>query len=104
MLLVVGTRNRKKRDELLDLLAIPDLQLATLDEFPLAPEVFEDGATFAANAEKKASELARALGLWALGEDSGLAVDSLGGAPGIYSARYAGEPCDDDLPALVGAP
>jgi len=96
MLLVVGTRNRKKRDELLDMLAIPGLQLATLDQFPAAPEVVEDGATFAANAEKKASELARALGRWALGEDSGLAVDALSGAPGIFSARYAGEPCNDE--------
>jgi XTP/dITP diphosphohydrolase len=108
MLLVVGTRNRKKRDELLELLAIPGLRLATVDEFPQAPEVVEDGASFAANAAKKASELARALGLWTLGEDSGLAVDALDGAPGIYSARYAGEPCDDEanndklLAALAG--
>jgi XTP/dITP diphosphohydrolase len=57
--------------------------------------VVEDGATFADNAGKKASELARVLQHWVLGEDSGLVVPVLGGRPGVYSARYAGKQGDD---------
>jgi XTP/dITP diphosphohydrolase len=94
--LVLGTSNRKKREELVELLALPALAQETLADWPSAPAVEEDGETFFANAEKKAVELSRALGRWVLGEDSGLCVDALGGAPGIYSARYAGEPGDDD--------
>jgi len=56
----------------------------------------EDADTFAGNARKKASEVARALGLWTLADDSGLGVDALGGAPGVYSARYSGDPGDDE--------
>jgi XTP/dITP diphosphohydrolase len=56
----------------------------------------EDGDTFEANAVKKAVEIARATGCWALADDSGLEVDALGGAPGVYSARYAGEPCSNE--------
>ena len=94
--LVLGTGNSKKRAELVDLLDLPELTLETLADHPDAPDVVEDGASFVANASKKAVTLARALGCWVLGEDSGLAVDALGGAPGIYSARYAGTPCDDE--------
>jgi XTP/dITP diphosphohydrolase len=54
--------------------------------------VIEDGDSFEANAMKKAVSLAMATGLWSLADDSGLEVDALGGAPGVYSARYAGEP------------
>ncbi len=59
------------------------------------PEVVEDADTFAGNARKKASETAQALGLWVVADDSGLAVDVLGGAPGVHSARYAGSHGDD---------
>jgi XTP/dITP diphosphohydrolase len=58
--------------------------------------VVEDGGTFAANAAKKATEQAQALGQWVLGEDSGLAVQALGGAPGVYSARYSGPRATDE--------
>jgi XTP/dITP diphosphohydrolase len=94
--LVLGTRNLKKRGELEDLLQLPMLLLQTLEDFPQAPEVEEDGLTFMANAEKKGVVLAQALGQWVLGEDSGLCVDALGGDPGIYSARFAGDPRDDE--------
>jgi XTP/dITP diphosphohydrolase len=97
MIIVLGTRNRKKRDELLDLLRIPGLKLVTLDEVPVAwPEVHEDADDFLGNAVKKASQTAKALRQWVLGEDSGLCVDALSGAPGVFSARFAGEPCDDE--------
>jgi XTP/dITP diphosphohydrolase len=71
------------------------LQIVSLDEFPSAPEVDESAETFAGNARKKAAELAQALKCWVLADDSGLAVDALQGAPGVLSARFAGEPCDD---------
>lgn len=93
--LVLGTRNRKKLVELEPLLAPLGFQLFTLDAFPEAVEVAETGATFAANAALKASEQARHLGRWVLGEDSGLEVDALGGAPGVISARFAGEQGND---------
>jgi XTP/dITP diphosphohydrolase len=73
----------------------PRLEIRSLDDFPFAPEIVEDADTFAGNARKKASELARATSHWVVADDSGLAVDALSGAPGVLSARYAGEPCDD---------
>jgi XTP/dITP diphosphohydrolase len=94
-LLVLGTRNRKKREEIADILGDLPLELADLTRWADAPEVVEDGATFEANARKKAVELARALGEWVLGEDSGLVVPGLNGRPGVYSARYAGRQGDD---------
>ena len=102
--LVLGTRNRKKGLELAQLVAPPwepnprlaRLEIRTLDGHPEVPDVVEDAETFAGNARKKATEVARALGLWVLADDSGLSVDALQGAPGVYSARYAGEPANDD--------
>ena len=101
--LVLGSRNRKKCREMAELIApswepsrrLARLELRSLDEYPDAPDVDEDAGTFAGNARKKAAELAVFLGQWVLADDSGLAVDALGGAPGVLSARYAGEPCDD---------
>ncbi len=103
ILVVLGTRNAKKGREMAELIAPPweanprlsRLSIRSAIEFPGAPEVVEDADTFAGNARKKAAELARALGVWVVADDSGLAVDALGGAPGVLSARYAGEPCDD---------
>jgi XTP/dITP diphosphohydrolase len=94
-LLVVGTRNPKKRLELLEILGDAGVELRDLTAYPDAPEVVEDGETFADNARKKAVELARHLREWTLGEDSGLVVPGLGGRPGVYSARYAGKQGDD---------
>lgn len=71
------------------------VELLTLVDFPDCPEVIEDGETFHANAEKKALEVAHATGCSALADDSGLVVDALDGAPGIYSARYAGPEATD---------
>jgi XTP/dITP diphosphohydrolase len=94
--LVVGTRNPKKREEVLDILHDLPIEVRDLTSWPDAPEVVEDGTTFEANARKKASELARHLKQWVLGEDSGLVVPALGGRPGVYSARYAGKQGDDE--------
>jgi XTP/dITP diphosphohydrolase len=94
--LVVGTRNPKKRAEIHEILHDLPIEVRDLTSWPGAPEIVEDGATFEANARKKASELARHLNQWVLGEDSGLVVPALGGRPGVYSARYAGKQGDDE--------
>jgi XTP/dITP diphosphohydrolase len=94
--LVLGTRNRKKCQEMVEILGDLGLELHDLTTYPDAPEVVEDGGTFADNACKKAKELAVALGAWVLGEDSGLVVPALGGRPGVFSARYAGKQGDDE--------
>jgi len=94
--LVLGTRNRKKLGELVELLGAHGFVLKTLADFPAAIEVEETGDSFAANAVLKAKLQARHLGQWVLGEDSGLSVDALRGAPGIYSARYSGDGATDE--------
>ncbi|MGB4895904.1 MAG: non-canonical purine NTP pyrophosphatase, partial [Nitrospira sp.] len=68
-----------------------DITIRTLDDFPDAPDVVEDGETCEANAMKKAVEIARYTGLPAVADDTGLEVDALGGRPGAFAARYAGE-------------
>lgn len=89
--IVLATRNRHKGAEVAALLDGLGLTIRTLDEFPHTPEVIEDGATCEANAVKKAREVAAATGLPAVADDTGLEVDALGGRPGVYAARYAGE-------------
>ncbi len=94
MRVLVATRNRHKLEEIRQIFALPGLALVAADEIPGLPEdVVEDAETFEGNALKKARELCRASGLWTLADDSGLEVEALGNAPGVYSARYAGEPC-----------
>jgi len=93
--LVLGTRNAKKRKEIEEILGDLGITLQDLSAYPSAPEVEEDGDTFEANARKKATETAKAIGRWVLGEDSGLVVPALKGRPGVYSARYAGKQGDD---------
>lgn len=94
--LVLGTRNTKKLRELKYLLAPFDITLSCLAEIPNSIEVEETGTTFEENANLKASEQATHLGQWVLGEDSGLSVDALGGAPGVYSARFSGNEATDE--------
>lgn len=94
--IVLGSRNRKKIGEIAELFAPHGIELIGVSEFPDVPDVVEDGDSFAANAAKKATEVAKRLNQWVIAEDSGLCVDALGGAPGIYSARYAGEHGADD--------
>ena len=97
--LVLATRNAHKvgelREILADVLADLDLDIVGLADFPDVPDVIEDGVTFAENALLKARAVAVATGLPALADDSGLAVDVLGGAPGIFSARWSGRHGDD---------
>jgi XTP/dITP diphosphohydrolase len=96
MQLVLGTRNRKKGIELAELLAPWGFELISLADLPKSIKVEETGDTFTANARLKACEQAKHLGRWVLGEDSGLAVDALNGAPGVYSARFSGEEATDE--------
>jgi XTP/dITP diphosphohydrolase len=95
-LLVLGSHNRKKLGELAELLEPQGFELKTLADFPQAIAVEETGKTFAENARLKASVQARHLGQWVLGEDSGLSVDALGGAPGVLSARFSDPHATDE--------
>jgi len=94
-LLVIASRNVKKVGEIAELLAPRGVDVRSVSEFDGVPDVVEDGTTFGENAALKATQTARILGQWALGEDSGLCVDALDGEPGIYSARFSGEEATD---------
>lgn len=94
--LVLATRNKGKIAELASLLADFHLDINGLDDFPDIPEIPETGETFYENALIKAKAVAEATGLIAMADDSGLEVDALGGAPGVYSARYAGDGAPGD--------
>ncbi|HVZ70964.1 MAG TPA: RdgB/HAM1 family non-canonical purine NTP pyrophosphatase [Polyangia bacterium] len=110
MKVVVATRNRGKLRELVPLLAGSGLELVTIDELAPDAELREDEVTFEGNALAKARQAAAATGLPALADDSGLEVDALGGAPGVFSARYAGVGATDEannaklIEALRGVP
>ena len=100
MKIVLASRNKKKIGEVLTLLreaggALAEIEVLSLDDIGMTEEIEENGKTFRENALIKASVPA-SLGYIGVADDSGLAVDALGGAPGVYSARYAGEPCDDE--------
>jgi XTP/dITP diphosphohydrolase len=88
--LVIASRNKGKTDEISELLSGFPVTIKNLDDFGPIPEVEEDGQTFDDNAYKKSSFTARVLGYPALADDSGLVVEALDGAPGVFSARYAG--------------
>jgi len=95
MKLLIATGNRHKFQEISLILRSPHLSFVSLRDLSSPPDVVEDGDTFELNAIKKAVTLARFSGNWTLADDSGLEVDALGGEPGVYSARYAGEPATD---------
>ncbi|MCH7615921.1 MAG: XTP/dITP diphosphatase [Nitrospinae bacterium] len=89
--LVLATGNPDKQKEIVALLGDLPITIRTLNEFEPLPPIIEDGETCEANAIKKATVIANHTGLLALADDTGLAVDALGGRPGVYAARYAGE-------------
>jgi XTP/dITP diphosphohydrolase len=89
MPILIATRNAHKLQEIREML--PGVELIGTDAYPNVPDPIEDGETFEANAAIKAIAWAKATGLTAIADDSGLEVDALNGAPGIHSARYAGE-------------
>jgi len=95
MNIVLATRNKKKVEEIKRIVKDMPVTIYTLDDFPGCPEVVEDGKTFEENAVKKARAVSKYTKMPALADDSGLEVYALGGAPGVFSARYAGEGTDD---------
>jgi XTP/dITP diphosphohydrolase len=97
--IVLSSRNRKKIEEIAELMIPHGIELIGVGSFTDVPEVVEDADSFAGNAAKKAAEVAVRLGEWTISDDSGLCVDALGGAPGIYSARYANAPDPGTLAA-----
>jgi len=108
--IVLATTNAHKLRELQQILAADTLSIVPLSAFDGCPDVVEDGSSFEENALKKAREIAAHTGCPAMADDSGLEVDALGGEPGIYSARFAGEPRSDSrniallLERLQGVP
>ncbi|MFZ5775976.1 MAG: XTP/dITP diphosphatase [Thermodesulfobacteriota bacterium] len=95
-MIVLATRNQGKVKELREMLKDFPVEIKSLADFGPTPEAVEDGATFDENAYKKAHFTAKVLGLPCIADDSGLVVEALDGAPGVYSARYAGEKATDD--------
>jgi XTP/dITP diphosphohydrolase len=89
--LIVASRNKGKVAEIKDLLKDLNFHVTSLLEYPQIPDVVEDGKTYTENAMKKAVAIAKATGKLTMSDDSGLEVKALGNAPGIYSARFAGE-------------
>jgi XTP/dITP diphosphohydrolase len=95
MSLLLGTRNPGKLREITSILDNAGWVFRSLQEFPDVDVAEENGETFAANAIAKAQFYAKATAMWALADDSGLEVEALGGAPGVFSARYAGSDASD---------
>ena len=96
MKVVIATKNKNKVKEIKEKFRDVDhIDFLSLEEYPQAPDVIEDGSTFEENALKKARAISEFTGLAAMADDSGLEVDALEGRPGIYSARYAGENATD---------
>lgn len=93
--LVVATKNKKKLEEIKEILKDLDLKITSLADYAKTPRIIENGHTFKENAAKKAVKIARFTKKLTLGEDSGLCVDALAGEPGIYSSRFAGKNKDD---------
>ena len=91
MELLVATKNKKKLKEIKEIIWDLDLRVTSLANYSHLPRIIENGKSFKDNAVKKAVKIARASGKLTLGEDSGLCVDALGGAPGIYSSRFSGK-------------
>jgi XTP/dITP diphosphohydrolase len=93
MILVIATHNRKKAGEMLQILSarFPAVEFQTLADYEGAPDPEESGTTYAENASIKAASAARFTGEWCIADDAGLEIDALGGEPGLYSKRFAGE-------------
>jgi len=93
--LLVATKNKKKLQEIKEILGGLNLKITSLADYPRTPRIIENGKTFRENAAKKAIKTAAFSKKLALGEDSGLCVDALGGRPGIYSSRFCGKDKSD---------
>jgi XTP/dITP diphosphohydrolase len=94
--LIVATKNKKKLEEIKEILKDLDLKILSLADYPKVPRIIENGSTFRENAVKKAVKIASFTRKLTLGEDSGICVDALSGEPGVYSSRFSGK-CKNDL-------
>ncbi|MEG0068778.1 XTP/dITP diphosphatase [Cetobacterium sp.] len=95
MKIFLATGNKKKIDEMSKILDGSEFEILSIKDGIEIPEVIEDGTTFEENSRKKALELAKFTNMITISDDSGLCVEALDGAPGVYSARYAGEDSSD---------
>lgn len=96
MKIFLATGNKKKIDEIKDVLNDLDIEILSIKDGVEIPDVIEDGKTFEENSAKKAIEIAKYLNMVTIADDSGLCVEALQGAPGIYSARFSGEEATDE--------
>lgn len=97
MKIFLATGNKHKIEEITAIFKnVKNIEILSIKDGIDIPEVVEDGDTFEANSAKKALEIAKYTGMITIADDSGLCVDALGGAPGVYSARYSGEHATDD--------
>ena len=96
MKLIIASNNKNKIREIKEILSDKFSEILSLSEAGISHETIEDGETFIENARKKALEIAEISGEYAIADDSGLCVDALGGAPGVYSSRYSGEHGNDE--------
>src|SRR5678816_1350 len=94
--ILIGTHNRGKVIEIAEILRDLEIDLTSLNDFPLIGVAEENEPTYAGNARAKATFYSGRSGLWTIADDSGLEVEHLGGAPGVYSARYAGSGASDE--------
>ena len=95
MKIVIATKNKGKLQEIKAILSDEKYEIVSMNDMGIDIEVDEDADTFSGNAQKKAIEIMKVCNEITLADDSGLVVDALNGAPGVYSARYAGEHGDD---------
>ena len=102
MKLVIATHNKGKLIEIKKMLDGLNLEIVGMDEVGVTEEVVEDGTTFSENALKKAKFVSNKIREWSVADDSGISVDALDGAPGVYSARWAGkDTSDQEIPILL---
>lgn len=95
MKIFLATGNKHKIKEIEKIFKMENIEILSINDGIEIPEVVEDGTTFEENSKKKALEIAKFTNMITIADDSGLCVDALGGAPGVYSARYAGEHGND---------
>ena len=93
MKIILATHNKDKRKEMMAALIDLNVKILSLEDFPIVGEIIEDGLSLVENAKIKAQTVFDITGIPAISDDTGLSVDALYGAPGVYSARYAGEEC-----------
>ena len=96
MKIFLATGNKHKIKEIEKIFKMDNVEILSINDGIEIPEVEEDGTTFEENSKKKALEIAKFTNMVTIADDSGICVDALGGAPGVYSARYSGENATDE--------